>query len=502
MDKRKSVLNVCVSVGFKIVTMIMVVIVKRFLIDFCGNDVNGLNALYLSIIGVLSVVDLGIGNAITFCMYKPIVEGDRNTVSALYHLFRRIYLVIGGVILLCGMALIPFIHVFAKDYQQLDVNLGFTFFLMLVSVVITYAYSCKISLINAYKNNYITTAITSGGLVVQYILQIVVLVITKSFAWYLICRTVSALLQWGITEWVTRKQYMPILKNVQKVQGPVKGELIKNIKAMFMHKIGYILVNTVDSVVISSFVGIAALGRYSNYLTIMTAVTELIKLCFTSLTSIFGHLYVEADKKTTQQYSETFHVLNFALGTVFFLGYYAVIDSVISVLFASNLLVAKTVSFTITLNGFVQFMRQSTLVFRDATGTFYHDRWKPLLEGMFNLILSIAFVKVIGMTGVVLATILTNLLICHVIEPYVLYKHAFKSSPVQYYVRNYTMIGLFVAGLFCMNGVSISVPNPWGSLLVNGSISVGISLVLIVVACCVNVSAVKRMLPLILKRKH
>ena len=492
MDRRKSVLNVSVSVGFKIITMVMVILVKRFLIHTCGNDINGLNALYLSVIGVLSVVELGVGGAITFCMYRPIVEGDHDTVSALYHLFRKIYLLIGAVIFLCGLALIPFIHVIAKDYEQLDVNLGFTFFLMLTSVVLTYLYSSKTSLINAYKNNYITTAISSSGLIAQYVLQIVVLVLTRSFVWYLVCRIVAVIAQWIATDIVARKKYQPVLNNVQKINGPVKRELIKNIKAMFMHKVGYILVNSVDSVIISTFVGIAALGKYSNYLTILTSVTELIKLCFTSLTSVFGHLYVEADGATTRKYSEVFHLFNFALGAVFFLGYYSIIDYLVAILFSAELIVAKTISFAITLNGFVQFMRQSTLAFREATGMFYNDRWKPLFEGLMNLALSVFFVKRIGLVGVILATTVTNLLICHVVEPYVLYKHAFGSSPATYYVKNYSMIGLFLLGLLCMSSLRISLQNPWAGLLVNGSISVGISLVLLAIVCGMNISVVKR----------
>lgn len=486
MDKRKSILNVTVSVGFKIVTMIMVIVVKRFLINTCGNDVNGLNALYLSIIGFLSVAELGVGSAITFCMYKPIVEGDNNTVSALYHLFRRIYLVIGGVILVGGLAITPFLSYFAKDYEQLDVNLYLTFILMLISVLITYLYSCKTSLINAYKNNYITTTISSSGIMLQYVLQIVVLIITKSFVWYLACRIIAAAAQWIATEIVAHKNHSPILSNKQKIQGPIKVELVKNIKAMFMHKVGYILVNTVDSMVISIFVGVVALGEYSNYTMILTSLTEVLKLVFTSLTSVIGHLYVEENKDTTQKYSEKFHLLNFALGCVFFLGYYAIIDNLISVLFSAELVVSKSISFVITLNGFVQFMRQSTLLFREATGTFYNDRWKPLFEGVLNIVLSVAFVYWIGVAGVIAATIITNLVICHVVEPFVLYKHAFVRSPKQYYFKNYGMILLFTVALVILHFCMLSFNDLWTSLLVNGFISVGIAIVFCVIVLLFN----------------
>lgn len=493
-------MNVTVSVGFKILTTIMVIVVKRFLINTCGNDVNGLNALYLSIIGFLSVAELGVGSAITFCMYKPIVEGDNNTVSALYHLFRRIYLVIGGVILAGGLAITPFLSYFAKDYNKLDVNLYLTFILVLISVLVTYLYSCKSSLINAYKNNYITTAISSSGVMLQYVLQIVVLVITKSFVLYLVCRIISAAAQWVATEVVARKKYSQILSNKQKIQGPMKNELVKNIKAMFMHKVGYTLVNTVDSMVISIFVGVVALGEYSNYTTILTSLTEVLKLVFTSLTSVIGHLYVEENKETTQKYSEKFHLLNFVLGCVFFLGYYAIIDNLIGILFSADLVVSKSISFVITLNGFVQFMRQSTLVFREATGTFYNDRWKPLFEGALNIVLSVAFVYWIGVAGVIVATIITNLVICHVVEPFVLYKHAFVRSPKQYYFKNYGMILLFICALVILHLCMLSFNNMWTALLVNGFIAVGIAVVFCGIVLLFNRELCKELLDGVKKR--
>lgn len=107
---------------------------RRFLIKYVGNTINGLNSLYLSILDFLCVAELGVGTAITFCMYKPIVEGDGEKVSALYRLFTRLYLIIGGVIAVCGVILMPFLKYLAKDYRTADVNLYFTFALMLASV--------------------------------------------------------------------------------------------------------------------------------------------------------------------------------------------------------------------------------------------------------------------------------------------------------------------------------------------------------------------------------
>lgn len=500
MDRKKSILNVSVSLTMKIVTMIMALLVKRQLIFFCGNGINGLNALYLSIVGFLSVAELGLGTAITFCMYKPVVKGDVDQVAALYHLFRRMYLLIGGLIMMAGILLTPFLHYFVKDYTQLNVNIYFTFLLMLVSVALTYLFSAKLALFNAYKNNYITTAVTSGGNVLQYLLQLLVLMLTQSFVWYLICRIFTVLVQWLATDILARKDYTTVLKSYRKIDDHTKDSLIKSIKAMFMHKVGYVIVNSVDSIVISIFIGVVSLGEFSNYITILTSMTAILSLVFTSLTSVVGHLYVTETKARAREYCETFHLLNFALGAVFFLGYYAVIDDVVAILFSKELLISKTISYIIALNGFVQFMRQSVLVFRDATGTFYNDRWKPLAEGVAKLILSVLFVRWFGMAGVIGATLLTNLFICHIVEPYVLYKNAFEESPIRYYLKNYGMLILFACVMGIQNWLTIINENHWIQFFVNGIVSVLIACIICAIVLLLNRKSAKYLLGIIRRK--
>jgi len=247
MDKKRSILNVTVSIAFKIIIVLGALFSRRLLIKYIGNEVNGLNSLYTSILGFLAVADLGIGTAISFCMYKPIVDGENDKVSALYGLFKRVYLAVGGVILVAGCAIIPFLPYLAKGYDTTGVNIYLTFALMLASVVLTYAFSAKTSLINAYKNNYVTTTIYSCAMIAQYALQIAVLALTQSFVWYLLCAVLSTLLQWVATEIVTRLRYRDIIINKQSVDPETKAAVAKNVKAMFMHKIGGVIVNAVDS---------------------------------------------------------------------------------------------------------------------------------------------------------------------------------------------------------------------------------------------------------------
>lgn len=489
MDKKRGLLNVIVSIAFKIVLLVGAIFVRRFLIRYAGNAVNGLNSLYLSVIGFLAVAELGVGSAITFCMYKPIVNGEDDKVSALYHLFTKLYLIIGGIIFVAGCIVIPLLPYLVADYQSINQNVYLTFFLMLISVVLSYLFSSKTSLINAYKNNYITTTITSSGMLLQYVLQIVVLILTKSFVWYLACRIVAAAAQWGATELIVRLKHKDIINNKQKVDAETKKQVTQSVKAMFMHKIGSVLINTADSIIISAFLGAVILGKYTNYTSIMTAMTGVLALFFTPLTSVIGHQFVEENADKTKSYFNFFHTFNFIIGIIFFLGYYAIIDNLVSIFYSSqgnDLVLIKSISFIITLNYFIQFMLRATILFRDATGTFYNDRWKPIFEGILNIAMSIGFVflfeflfgKNFAVVGVIVATIITNLTISHIVEPHVLYKYAFKDkSAKKYYLRNYLYIALFAAALVALHFSLQSNANEWLELLINGCIAVAIAIV-------------------------
>ncbi len=484
MDKKKSLLNISIAMIFRVCVLVCTLLVRRFLIKYIGNEANGLDSLYASIIGFLSVAELGIGSAITFCMYKPIIEGNTEKVSALYCLFKKLYLFIGGLILAGGCAILPLLPYFAKGYNADNINIYFTFVLMLVSVVLTYTFSAKISLINAYKNNYISTAIQSGGHVLQYILQIVVLIVSHSFTFYLGCRIIAVAVQWGVTEIAARKKHGNIIIQKNKIDSETKTEVVKNVKAMFMHKIGDVLVNTADSIIISAFISVIILGKYSNYTTIVVAMNSTIILFFTPLTSIIGHMLIEESSETAQRYYKFIYVFNYIIGCIFYLGYYAVIDNLITICFGRDLELSKVVSFIITLNYFIQFMKSATGLFRDASGTFYNDRWKPLFEGILNVGLSIGFIYLFGylwgenyaIVGVIVATIITNLFICHIVEPYVLHKYAFHLSPKKYYMRNYLYIVFFAGALVALHFSMITSENQWVELLANGAISIAYAL--------------------------
>ena len=191
MDKRKGILNIGTSIVSRIVLLLAALFVRRLLIMYIGNEANGLNSLYASIIGMLSVAELGVGSAIVFSMYKPIVDGDDRTVTALYRLYRRLYRIIGAVILAAGMAVMPFLPRLINDYENIGFNVFVPYLLTLISVFLSYMYGAKTSLIQAYKDNYIIAEIVTVTGLLRSAMQIAAILIFRSYTAYLICSIMS-----------------------------------------------------------------------------------------------------------------------------------------------------------------------------------------------------------------------------------------------------------------------------------------------------------------------
>ena len=99
------------------------------------------------------------------------------------------------------------------------------------------------------------------------------------------------------------------------------------------------------------------------------------------------------------------------------------------------------------------------------------------------MILSLVFVMIFPeeyrVVGVIVATIITNLLICDTVEPFVVFKYVFGRSPREFYFKNYTYIGLFPLALFSLTYLTKTTSSPIKGLITNGFISIGVSMVVL-----------------------
>ncbi len=445
MRSENSIKNVVVNISCQLLSILLSFICRTVFIQTLGEAYLGVSGLFSNILSLLSLAELGIGTAITFSMYKPLAEDDHKKTGALMGLYRTAYHVIGLIVAAAGLVFAPFYKFFISDPSQIP-NLTLIYFLYLFNSVVTYFFSYKQDIITADQKGYICTLYQYGFCIVQNIIQIFILYRTKNFIVYFCAQILFGFLTNFFLAQKADKMY-PYLKKYEKtaLKKEDRSAIFKNIRAMFLHRIGGAVVNGTDNILISKFFGLADVGIYSNYFLITNTLNGLIAQIFNGITASVGNLgAAENDGKSYEVYLS----VNFAGSWIF--GYCAIclfclINPFIRLWTNKDLLFSFPVVTFIIINFYVTGMRQATLTFKNSFGLFWYDRYKALVEAAVNLIASVILLKTMGVAGVFLGTLVSTMTIDFWVDPLVLFRYGFHRSAVPYFIRYFSSALITIA---------------------------------------------------------
>ena len=85
-------------------------------------------------------------------------------------------------------------------------------------------------------------------------------------------------------------------------------------------------------------------------------------------------------------------------------------------------------------------MRQTLFIYKNTYGLFQYDKYIPIVESIINLVTSIVLLKIWGIMGIFIGTIISTLTTCFWVEPYFLYKKKLKKSLMKYFFKYFTYL--------------------------------------------------------------
>ena len=454
MRARSSVINAIVSIIAQVITIIITFISRRIFLLILGESILGINSLFAQIISMMSLVELGIGSAIIYSLYQPLAADDKEQIGAIMNLYRKIYSIIGIIILIVGGLMTPVITFFITgDISEIP-NIHLIFILLVINSAISYFNAYKQNLIVADQKKYITILVHNGLFVALNIIQIVLLIKTANYELYLILQIIITFIENLILSHITKKSY-PYLSQYKhaKVAGEIIDNIKKNVKALLLHRVGGIFVSSTDTIIISKFIGIITVGKYTNYNYVTNAFNTLTTNLFSSFTSSVGNFNVEANKKEKYKLFRKLCYLNYTVFGFISICTVCLIDDFIRIVFGNNMVLDEIVVVLMVVKFYVNGMRSALLTFKDSLGIYHQDRYRPIIEGSVNLVLSLVWVKEMGLVGVIFATIISNLFVNMWIEPVVVYKEAFEKKWTDYLIH----YGRYLIYTFLISGVMIFV---------------------------------------------
>ena len=437
--KRNMVAN-AVSSGIK---LLFPFLNRTLFLWLLGPAYLGLNGLFSSILGVLMLAELGFGTAVVCSMYKSVADDDRELLCAYLKFYRTVYRCVGAVIFFGGLALLPFLDRLVHGTVPPDIDLHVLYVIHLVNTAASYfLFAYRGVVLGAHHRNDVITNIRTGVSVAQYVAVFLILLVTRNYYHYVFATVAFTVVQNVLLVTASRRLF-PDIEPRGSLPVEVRRKVVSDVKSIFMHKVGGVITNSTDNLVISAFLGLVAVAAYGNYYYVVTSVSGLVAVVYSSMTGGFGNkIYTESKEENFRLFMRMNRL------------------SMIVIVFCSAMMAALYQPFMkVWVKGdpalmrhaltpvlmvfyfYIMQSRQVLLVFKSAASLWKQDRWKPIVAGAVNLGSNILFVLFLPYAykfdGVILSTIIGIAFIQIPWESHVVFSSFFGKSEARAYWRSY-----------------------------------------------------------------
>lgn len=460
MRLENSIKNIIISLICNLITIIISFITQNILINSLGIEYSGLNGVFSNVISMLAILELGLGSQIIYHLYKPIAENDIKRIKQLMNFYKKCYNVIAIIMLLLGLLIMPFVKSFVGN-NNISENIYFIYLLFLADSVISYLIAYKRSILYANQQNRYVDLVHILYMVLMNGMQIAVLLTTKNYILYLIIKIICRFLENVLINILANKLYPEIMKhNKEKLDKDTIKDIKKRVKALVLHRISSYVVLSTDTIIISKFLGLAVSGIYANYILVIDAANTLLSKIFTAVTGSIGNLLVENNKEKSYSIYKKMMFVNFWIFGLAGIGMAFTINPLIEIWIGSEYLVSNSIACIFALNFYCQGMRRTMETFSSAAGICYENRFVPIIEAIVNIIASIALVTVMGLSGVIIGTIISTMVLHLYGFPKYMYKPLFNRKITDYIKEFFSYMSIlvipFILTLVTLNFVQIS----------------------------------------------
>ncbi len=409
---------------------------RTVLIHTLPMEYVGVTGLFSNILSVLSLSELGFGTVLVYSMYLPLAQNDEEKLLALTEFYKKAYRTITLLISVIGIFLTPFLPYLINNCPDLP-GLSLFYLLYLANAVLSYTFMYRQSLFLADQKLYITNFYTNLFRIIKIITQIIILLTTKNFVLYLLIQLPFTLFTNLLLSWKAKKTY-PFLnaKHHPKLDENERKSIFKNVFAMFNHRVGSTVLNSTDNLLISFFLGLTEVSRNDSYTMILNFLRYILSPLFSSLNAGVGNYYATKSKEETYCLFETLHFAVFWFYSFCTISFCLLVNPFISTIWGDKFLFSMPIVLLISVNFFITGIRQIPITFKEAMGFLYQDRYKPIIEAVINLAVSILLVKPLGIFGIFVGTFICMVSTSLWVEPYVLLHYGFGRSVKTFWIKN------------------------------------------------------------------
>lgn len=404
---KKAALNIIVKFGYQLVALVTGLIVPKLIIKTFGSSYNGAISSISQFLSVSSILTIGIAGAVKPAFYRTLASNDRLgtsvIVKATHKTFKRI-----GYLLLGYSALLTIIYplIVRGQIDTFDATL-----LVLILSIDTFGQyyfgQTYYLLLEADQRDYIVTAIR---IVVNILNALIVVLLINLGANVLVVKFGSALIYFlmpVITLLYVRRRY-GIIKNCK-----LDMSVLKQRKAAMFHSIANIVHDKTDIMLLTVFTSVNTVSVYSVYYLVFANVKKIMQNFTTGLEGGFGSMWAKNEKDLFKKNFRTYEFFLFSFSSIVFTCVGLLIVPFIKLYTAG----VKDVNYVIysfailaSVAEAIYCIRQPYVTIVQAAGKYEETKKWAAIEAIANLIVSTSLVYFIGLNGVIIGTLVANII--------------------------------------------------------------------------------------------
>jgi O-antigen/teichoic acid export membrane protein len=405
MRTKKAVYNTSIAIILQFVTIVTALVIPKLIIETYGSSVNGLLASITQFIGYFQLIEMGLGGALVFSLYKPITSNNISKINSILAISKNSYKEIGYYFIVLVIAMIFLYPNFigAQGVKKSEIVL------LIIAIgstgIINYFTIAKYNvLLTAAQCNYVISFSKIIYLIISTAIMCSLITFELKIEYVYLFSLFANLIQVLIITLYTRKQFKYIDFNVK----PDKDAISKRFDVL-VHQLSAMAVSSSPIILITIFSTLIEVSIYSIYYLVFMGINMIMSVFNNGFTAGFGQIISEKKNKTLMKvYSEYeflyYMILSFVYTCVIILGL-----SFIKI-YTANITDANYVNpiiFTLfTIVGILNNLKipQSTIII--SAGHFRETRNRALIEAGITILSSLILVLFFGLKGALVASII------------------------------------------------------------------------------------------------
>ncbi len=453
MRKRNSINNFLTTFLPYVLIALLGFIKTKVFVSGLGDDTYALDQLFYQILAYISLAEGGVGLFIVQKYYKCFAENDKDQINDIFNSSKKVLKYIGLLMIVSGLVTSFFIGYLTNNSLTFS-YMQIVFILFLLKNILDYFMFAPRFLLQGDQKLYKVNVWVNLIRILDLLLSIILVRLGVDYLLILIPGIIIKFILNIVINKIVYKEY-PWLKDYKVLN----IKMFKGIRHIFAQKVSGVVFYNTDIILISTFINPIGVVIYSAYNYISKSLIDVVVMFGNALSPSFGNVLFKENKQIQYETFEELNILFYFIGGFVSVLFLLLATPFVNLWVGSKYLIPLSGLIYMTLILYFTISRRMILITKDSLGLFKETKAIILLEAIINLTLSLLFLLVfkMGISGVLLATILSTLVTTFWHIPYHLFKNYFNKSFFSY-IKIYILTVIIISLIYCAFKLILTFP--------------------------------------------